>query len=209
MSEELKSMDEIREEYNKQKAQQSNALTTPNTIEKEAEIVDSETGKLNPALATFKTLRETSHEEVVTALQNKKTLEVATTDKEISKKMDDNAKKLIDNQLEETENNAITRNQESFSKRHRTATRMYGYPEDGDPRPKWQTTMMRIGADCWFVVYFIIATFTVCPLSVFFDVFRAIFKKGWLAMVVSIIVYLAIAVGIPLLASYIPTLRQG
>lgn len=167
-------------------------------------IIDMETGKINPAIATFKTLKETSHEEVITALQNKKTIEIAATDKEVAKKMDDNAKKLIDNQLEATENEAVTKNQESFSRRHKTATKMYGYPDDGDPRPKWQTTMMKVGADFWFIVYFIVATVTVCPLSVFFDVFKAIFKKGWLAMVVAIITYLVITIALPLIAIYVP-----
>ena len=63
--------------------------------------------------------------------------------------------------------------------------------------------MMKAGSNIWFVIYWIIATVTVCPLSVFFDVFKAIFKKGWLAMVVAVVVYLAIVIGVPWLGTII------
>ena len=87
--------------------------------------------------------------------------------------------------------------------KNKSAVKMYGYDKE-DPRPNWQTAMMKFGSNLWFVIYWIIATFTVCPLSVFFDVFRAIFKKGWLAMIVAIFTYLVITVGIPLLSIYLP-----
>jgi hypothetical protein len=77
---------------------------------------------------------------------------------------------------------------------------MYGFKEE---RPLWQQKMMVVGAAVWFVIYFIVASFTVCPLEVFFDVFKNIFKKGWLSMLMAIIVYLVIVVGIPLLTTYL------
>lgn len=161
------------------------------------EIVDMETGKLNPAIATFKVLESTSTDRVITALQNKKTLEIAATDEDVSKRMETNAKVLIDNQLSETENKAAAKNEKSFWERNKSAVKMYGYSEE-NPRPNWQTALMKTGSNVWFVIYYIIATLTVCPLSVFFDVFKAIFKKGWVAMVVAILLYLLLTFGPPL-----------
>jgi uncharacterized BrkB/YihY/UPF0761 family membrane protein len=93
-------------------------------------------------------------------------------------------------------NETATKVNESHFDLHKAASKMYGFKE---ARPLWQQKMMVFGSAIWFIIYFIIATFTVCPISVFCDVFKNIFKKAWLAIIVSILVYLAIIVGIPLL----------
>jgi len=160
----------------------------------------------DPAVSAFNALKMTSEEDVVRALQNKATIEVATTDEEVQGRMKDNAAKIIDNHLNVTKNEAEAKNEQSFWKRNKSAVKMYGYSDD-DPRPNWQTAMMKFGSNIWFIVYWIVATVTVCPLSVFFDVFKAIFKKGWLAMIVAVIAYLAIVVGIPWLGTIIAKIK--
>lgn len=156
----------------------------------------------DPAVTAFNALKTTSEEDVVRALQNKATIEVATTNEDVRNKMEDNAKAIIDNHLTVTKNEAEAKNEQSFWNRNKSAVKMYGYSEN-DPRPNWQTALMKVGSNIWFVIYWIIATVTVCPLSVFFDVFRAIFKKGWLAMVVAVVVYLAIVIGVPWIGTII------
>lgn len=146
----------------------------------------------------FNALKDTQVIDVVRAVQNKKTMELAETDETVRAQMEENAKHSIDDSMKVVANESATRVNESHFDLHKTANKMYGFKE---ARPLWQQKMMVVGASIWFVIYFIIASVTVCPISVFCDVFKNIFKKAWIAIIVSLIVYLAIVVGIPLLTN--------
>lgn len=155
-------------------------------------------------LEEYKELKNSSATDVVRALQNARTIEEANTNVEVQEKITQNAKKLIDTTMKVVSNESAEELNKSHFKLHKSASQMYGYNEE---RPRWQQNMMRVGAAFWFIVYFIVATVTVCPLGVFFDVFKNIFKKGWLSMIVAIIVYLVIVVGIPFLTTFISNNR--
>lgn len=148
----------------------------------------------------FNALKETSITDVVRAMQNKKTMEIAEKDEKVKAEMEEKSKQAIDNAMKVVANEGAAKVNESHFKLHKSASQMYGFKEE---RPLWQQKMMVVGAAVWFVIYFIVASFTVCPLEVFFDVFKNIFKKGWLSMLMAIIVYLVIVVGIPLLTTYL------
>lgn len=151
-------------------------------------------------IENFNALKDEKIVDVVRAVQNKKALDLAEKDETIKAQMDENAKQFIGNSMQVVANETTTQVNKSYFELHKSANKMYGFKEE---RPRWQQKMMVFGNSIWFVIYFIIATFTVCPLSVFFDVFRNIFKKGWLSMIVSILVYLAITFGIPLLTGVV------
>lgn len=144
----------------------------------------------------FNALKGTQVIDVVRAVQNKKTMELAETDETVRAQMEENAKHSIDDSMKVVANESATKVNESHFDLHKTANKMYGFKE---ARPLWQQKMMVVGSAIWFIIYFIIATFTVCPISVFCDVFKNIFKNACIAIIVSILVYLAIIVGIPLL----------
>lgn len=144
----------------------------------------------------FNTLKETQVIDVVRAVQNQKTIALAETDEEVQAQLEQNAKQSINDSMKVVTNESASRVNESHFDLHKTASKMYGFKE---ARPLWQQKMMVVGAAIWFVIYFIIASLTVCPISVFSDVFNNIFKKAWLGVVVSMVVYLAMVVGIPLL----------
>lgn len=144
----------------------------------------------------FNALKGTQVIDVVRAVQNKKTMELAEKDETVRAQMEENAKRSIDDSMKVVTNESATKVNESHFDLHKTASKMYGFKE---ARPLWQQKMMVIGSAIWFIVYFIIASVTVCPISVFCDVFNNIFKKAWIAVVVSILTYLAIFAGIPLL----------
>lgn len=145
----------------------------------------------------FNALKQTQVIDVVRAVQNKKTMELAEKDENVQAQMEENAKQSIDDSMKVVANESATRVNESHFDLHKTASKMYGFKE---ARPLWQQKMMVVGSAIWFIIYFIIASFTVCPISVFCDVFNNIFKKAWIGVVVSILVYLAIVVGIPLIS---------
>ena len=148
------------------------------------------------AIQEFNALKDTQVTDVVRAIQNKKTMELAERDESVIAQMDENAKQSIDDSMKVVANESATRVNKSHFDLHKTASKMYGFKE---ARPLWQQKMMVVGAAIWFIIYFLIATITVCPISVFCDVFNNIFKKAWIAVIVSILVYLAIFVGIPLI----------
>lgn len=157
------------------------------------------TASQDHAVETFQELKGTRATDVVRAMQNKRAMEIAEGDEDVRRKIDESAKRVIDNSTQVVRNESEADVTHSHFILHKTAIQMYGFNEE---RPLWQQKMMQIGSAVWFVVYFIIASITVCPLSVFFDVFKNIFKRGWLAMIVTIIAYLCVVVGIPLLTSF-------
>lgn len=152
------------------------------------------------SIENFNALKDEKIVDVVRAVQNKKALDLTEKDETIKAQIDENAKQFIGSSMQVVANETTTQVNKSYFELHKSANKMYGFKEE---RPRWQQKMMVFGNSIWFVIYFIIATFTVCPLSVFFDVFRNIFKKGWLSMIVSILVYLAITFGIPLLTGVV------
>ena len=152
----------------------------------------------------FNALKSTEVTDVVRAVQNKKTMELAEKDQSVMAQMEENAKHAIGDSMKVVSNESAVRLNKSHFDRHKSASKMYGFTEE---RPIWQQKMMVVGSSIWFVIYFIIASVTVCPLSVFFDVFKNIFKKGWLTMIVAGILYLTIVVGIPLLTHYLSVIN--
>lgn len=160
------------------------------------DIQEAQTNIQSTGINEFNALKETQVIDVVRAVQNKKTMELAETDETVIAQMEENAKHSIDDSMKVVANESATKVNESHFDLHKTANKMYGFKE---ARPLWQQKMMVVGSAIWFVVYFIIASFTVCPISVFCDVFTNIFKRAWIAVFVSILVYSAIFVGIPII----------
>lgn len=163
------------------------------------DIVAEET-KLPEGVNEFNALKETSVTDVVKAVQNKTAMELAEKDENIKAQMQENAKHVIDDSMKVVANESAAKVNKSHFDLHKTANKMYGFKEE---RPLWQQKMMVVGSAFWFIIYFIVASVTVCPLQVFFDVLINIFKKGWLTMIVAVIMYLAVTVGIPMLTNYL------
>lgn len=165
------------------------------------DIQEQEHEKSLPSgIEEFNALKNASATDMVKALQNQKTLELAKNDEDTKNQIEQNARHGLQNALKEVSNESDAKVNKAHFELHKSASKMYGFKEE---RPMWQQRMMVVGSSIWFIVYFIVASLTVCPLTVFFDVFKNIFKKGWLAMVVAILVYALIVVGIPLLTSFL------
>jgi hypothetical protein len=63
--------------------------------------------------------------------------------------------------------------------------------------------MMKAGSAFWFIIYFIFASLTVAPITIFVKGLVGVIKQVWLAVVVAIVFYLVVAVGIPYLITLI------
>lgn len=144
----------------------------------------------------FKELKHTEVSDVVKAFQNHKTMQLIQENEEIKSSVEESSRDVIKSTIEVVKNENKEKVTESHHNLNKTACDMYGFKT---ARPMWQQKLMVWGASFWFVIYFIIASITVCPLRVFFDVFKNIFKHAWLAGLVAGLIYLAITVGIPLL----------
>lgn len=152
-----------------------------------------ETVKQENAVTNFKTLSETDTSKVVQAVTNQTTLTLVEQDEEVAKKVEDTAKKIIDSHIAEQNNRA------QFDV-NKNACEIYGVEKSV---PAWQQNMMKLGAGFWFVVYFIIATVTIAPISTFTFKLVNVFKKTWIAIVVAVLAYLFIVFGIPFLATHL------
>lgn len=125
---------------------------------------------------------------------------VVSNDSETKKHLLDKAKKSVKNEFEALEQESLNRKQQNTYNANEEACKNYGISKSV---PLWQIQMMKIGSSFWFVIYFIIASFTIAPISVFFKGIKSFIKQTWLAIVFAILMYLIIGVAIPLLIKFL------
>ena len=111
----------------------------------------------------------------------------------------DTAEKVVRNKAEAIANQTTKEAQMSALEVNRDACENYGIQKDVS---LWKVNLMKIGSAFWFVVYFIIASLTIAPVTVFMKGLIGSVKKIWLAIILAIIFYLLIAIGIPLLVTW-------
>lgn len=110
------------------------------------------------------------------------------------------AQKTIDQSIQELDNKNNLKVQQAMYDANKEACRCYGIE---DTVPTWEVRMMKVGHGVWFVIYFIFATLTFCPINVFVKGIKSFIKNAWLAVLVGVICYLVIVLGIPLILSYL------
>ena len=138
------------------------------------------------AMQVFKTLAETDHEKVLTAVTNKRTIDLIETDAETAQAVDEVAKKNITTHMETQKLKTQKKLDDAVFDSAKNACRVYGVESTV---PRWQQTLMRVGSSFWFVIYFIIASVSIAPISTFALKLSVIFKKMWVAIVVAVLVY--------------------
>lgn len=146
----------------------------------------------------FSSLKNTNANEMINAVTNKTTLDLVTNDEETKKKIVEHSKQQINNEIEINNNKAESDKIETKFKCNKEACKTYGVV---DAVPLWQQRMMVVGYSIWFVIYFIVATFTIAPISIFAQKLTNIFVKSWLSILVAVVLYLAVVIGIPTLTA--------
>lgn len=138
--------------------------------------------------------------EVIEKLQQEALLHAVKTDKATQEKLLDNAKKSAENEFYAMEQKTIAKKQEATYNANEEACRNYGIDK---AVALWQIKLMKIGSAIWFILYFIIATFTIAPIMVFFKGIKSFIKQTWLAVIFALLLYLILSVVIPILSIYV------
>ena len=144
--------------------------------------------------------------DIVDKLHDTAVVSLAKNDEETNKRILEQAKSSIDNKLSTIEQDNATALQKSTYNANSEACQSYGIDNEV---PVWQIKLMKAGHAFWFVIYFIIASVTICPVKVFFKGINSFIKSTWLAVAVAIIVYLAVTVVLPVISAYMGGLIGG
>ena len=160
--------------------------------QKDNEVVSKE----NTAMQAFDKFANTDTSKVIQAMQNKEVVDIVDTDEDIHNQLKKNAKEMVTTHTDTMSTKIKKENQQAKFDANKSACDVYGV---SNSCPLWQQNLMVIGSNIWFIVYFIIATLIIAPISVFTIKLSNIFKHGWVALLVGILTYLFIAVGMPLL----------
>ena len=137
---------------------------------------------------------------LVSELHDKAMLKIVMEDESIRNMIFDQSQESIGHEIGIIGNQSKKKHQDSSYDLNREACTNYGVDESV---PDWQQKMMVAGSSFWFVIYFIFASISIAPVSVFNRGLKTFFKKNWITIPISIICYLVIVVGIPLLIKFI------
>ena len=147
----------------------------------------------------FNALKEASTKDMVNVLKSQTVATLMTQDQEVIDKVTQNSKDEINDALETSNTESKTQKAEAKFLSNEEACKIYGVDKTV---PLWQQRLMVFGSSIWFVIYFIVATFTIAPISTFAIKLNVIFKKIWISILLAIILYLFFAVGLPLIIKY-------
>ena len=167
-----------------EKAQEEQAMQFSNEFNKNEEKVQEP--KTNEEL-----LAEVHKAAIVAEVKN---------NDETKGKIMDQAKRTIDQSIQELDNKNNLKVQNAVYNANSEACRCYGIE---DSVPVWQVKLMAAGHAVWFVIYFIFASVTFCPINVFVKGIKSFVKNAWLAVLFGVICYLVIVIGIPLILSLV------
>lgn len=150
---------------------------------------------LQNQLEVFKTLSNTDSSALINAAHNQKIM-TAMQDPLIDKKLTEGAKDYIENKVEAKVAEGKKENQDAKYDLRKEACENYG---KNASCPMWQQNMMVIGDAFWFLFYWIVASVTICPIMIFSKGIKGVIKISWLSWILAAIIYLLIAVAIPLI----------
>lgn len=139
--------------------------------------------------------------EMVNTVFEQGVVHVVSTNEGVQNQILDTAEKVVRNKAEAIANQTTKEAQMSALEVNRDACENYGISKDVS---LWKVGLMKAGSAFWFVVYFIIASLTIAPITVFMKGLLGSVKKIWLAIIIAVVFYLLIVVGIPLLTYLIP-----
>ncbi|MCL2598898.1 MAG: hypothetical protein FWD76_03195 [Firmicutes bacterium] len=172
----------------------------PNGADGVSGIVIPTTQDDNNALAYFETLKGTDTAELLNATTNQTAINLISSDENVKKRVTDNAKDIVDSHLTAQKATAQKIQNEATFDVNKNACQVYCVESTV---PQWQQKMMKMGAGFWFVVYFIVASVTIAPISTFALKLNVLFKNIWIAVIVAVLVYVAAVVLVPLIIRWI------
>lgn len=124
-----------------------------------------------------------------------------STDENMQKTLLDSAEKVIKNKTDAIRERADLEDKTAYFRNKKGACECFGYNEE--TTEKWAVKVMNFWHNIMTAIWLFIGFFTFAPITFIAKKITVIFKKTWLAILVSIILYLIIVVGLPILASYL------
>ena len=174
-------------------------------LKKQEEETKQEQPKQEPvqmpaeSVQQFNALKEATTKDMVNVLKTQTVANLITTDQEVIDSVTQNSKDEISDALETSNTESKTQKAEAKFNSNKEACKVYGVEKTV---PLWQQRLMVFGSSIWFVIYFIVATFTIAPIATFALKLNVIFKHLWVAILVAVLLYLFFAVGLPLIITH-------
>ena len=120
--------------------------------------------------------------------------DIVTHDEEVQKSILENAKKNIHTEIDTISNKVKKDNNKASMEKNDVACGIFGYSSKKDVVDRWQQKMMVCGYNFWFCIYYVVAFFTVAPITLVFGKISEAIKKTWLALTLSILIYLLLTI---------------
>jgi len=167
----------------------SGHLSTKNKDSLETKFEPSREDKPEQTLLIDKALRAA----IIQMIQN---------DETVQQYIVDSARSLVQDDVETRKLLTAREKQDTHTKVHKEACSNFGVDESS---PAWQVRMMVLGSNVWFLIWYIVAFFTVAPISVFNRGLKTFVKNNVFSIVIATLVWLLL-VASPFVIKYITTI---
>ena len=179
-----------------------NKQTEPKVVEEEPQVEQPKQENTpvvqDESVQQFNALKNATTGEMVTALKNKEILNIFETDDDVKKEITESAKQDIHDNIDINKQDTKNKKAKKKFEGNKEACKIYGVE---DTVPLWQQALMSVGSAFWFIIYFIVATVTIAPISTFTMKLNTIFKKMWVSIVLAVVIYVAVVLTLPILMS--------
>lgn len=128
--------------------------------------------------------------------------DIVTHDEDVQKSILESAKKNISTEIDTISNKVKKDNNKASMEKNDVACGIFGYSSKKEVVDRWQQKMMVFGYNFWFCIYYVIAFFTVAPITLVFGKISEAIKKTWIALTLSIFIYCLFTVVLPLVIGY-------
>lgn len=177
-----------------------NKQTEPKVVEEEPQVEQTKQENTpivqDESVQQFNALKSATTGEMVTALKNKEILNLFETDNDVKKEITESAKQDINDNIDINKQDTKNKKAKKKFEGNKEACKIYGVE---DTVPLWQQALMSVGSAFWFVIYFIVATITIAPISTFTMKLNTIFKNMWVSIVLAVVIYVAVVLTLPIL----------
>lgn len=139
--------------------------------------------------------------DLVDSAFNQAVIHTVQTDESVQTDLLGSAEKVIKNKTSAIRERAEKEEKEAYFNTRKGACDCFGYNEA--TTPKWAVKVMNAWHSVMTAIWLCIGFFTFAPITFVAKKITVIFKKTWIAILLSIIIYLVVIAGIPLLSAYL------
>lgn len=140
-------------------------------------------------------------DEILNTLLNQGVVHEIKNNEELQKEVLDTAKVVAETKMKVFRNKADKEHKKAVFENNEAACSCYGFKEKSIPL--WAVTLMNIGYSIMLFIWWLVGTFTFMPVVFIFSKIQVGLKHTWMAVILSVLIYLAVAVGIPALSALV------